>query len=65
MGQRYELLLEHAKTNKKHYQNVIASIDGDTDSVDELIEAGYTENEARKIIYVLNGELISKLTNIN
>ncbi|EUJ29646.1 MULTISPECIES: hypothetical protein [Listeria] len=65
MGQKYKLLLEHAKSNKGHYQNVIALIDEDRDSLDELLEAGYTEKEAFKTFYLLNGELLSKLTNIN
>ncbi|MBC6309162.1 hypothetical protein HCJ66_06305 [Listeria sp. FSL L7-1582] len=61
MGLKHGLLLEHAKKNKMHYKKIIEIIDQDRISKDELMVAGYTEDEAFKILFILNGAFLSTL----
>ncbi|MBC1235182.1 hypothetical protein HCA15_14055 [Listeria booriae] len=58
---KHGLLLEHAKKNKTHYKKIIEIIDQDRNSKDELMTAGYTEDEAFKTLFILNGAFLSIL----
>lgn len=55
------LLLEHAKKNKTHYKKIIEIIDKDRNSKNELIAAGYTEEEAFKTLFIVNGAFLTTL----
>ncbi|MBC1433774.1 hypothetical protein HB848_00285 [Listeria rocourtiae] len=55
------LRLEHAKENKTHYKKIIEIIDRDKISKNELIAAGYTEDEAFQTLCILNGASLATL----
>ncbi|EUJ51563.1 hypothetical protein [Paenilisteria rocourtiae] len=61
MEEEHRIILEHAKDNKDHYKKIIEMIDKDRDSRLELIASGYTEDEAFKTLFIINGEFLSTL----